>query len=70
MCPNQDQFSRYETVSKDIFLMGNHEYYKGASIDTVIIKMFEGVVRTLGDVKHVPNLKRNLISLSTLDSKW
>ena len=31
--------------------------------------MFDGVVHTLGDVKHVPNLKRNLISLSTLGAK-
>ena len=31
--------------------------------------MFDGVVRTLGDVRHVPNLKRNLISLSTLGAK-
>ena len=31
--------------------------------------MYDGVVRTLGDVRHVPNLKRNLISLSTLDYK-
>ena len=32
--------------------------------------MFDGVVRTLGDIKYVPNLTRNLISLSTLDAKW
>ena len=31
--------------------------------------MFNGIVRALRDVKHVPNLKMNLISLSTLDSK-
>ena len=31
--------------------------------------MFDGVVRKLSDVRHVPDLKRNLISLSTLDSK-
>ncbi|KAG8498939.1 hypothetical protein CXB51_005359 [Gossypium anomalum] len=31
--------------------------------------MFDGVVRTLSDVRYVPELKRNLISLSTLDSK-
>ena len=31
--------------------------------------MFDGVVRTLGDVRHILDLKRNLISLSTLDSK-
>ena len=31
--------------------------------------MFDGVVCTLSDVRHVPDLKRNLISLSTLDAK-
>ncbi|KAK5772363.1 hypothetical protein PVK06_048648 [Gossypium arboreum] len=39
------------------------------SIGTINVKMFDGVVRTLSDVRHVPELKRNLISLSTLDSK-
>ena len=29
--------------------------------------MFDGVVRTLCDVRHVPNLRKNLISLGTLD---
>ena len=33
------------------------------------IKMFDGVIPTLGDIGHVPDLKRNLISLSTLDAK-
>ena len=31
--------------------------------------MFNGIVKTLGDIRHVPDLKRNLISLSTLDTK-
>ncbi|KAG8478984.1 hypothetical protein CXB51_028893 [Gossypium anomalum] len=38
-------------------------------VRTIKVKMFDGVVRTLSDVQHVPELKRNLISLSTLDSK-
>ncbi|KAL6347533.1 hypothetical protein AAG906_026057 [Vitis piasezkii] len=69
MCPNQDWFSTYEIVSKGIVLIGNNASCKIAGIGTVIIKMFDGVVRTLGDVKHVSDVKRNLISLSTLDSK-
>ncbi|GAV83462.1 hypothetical protein CFOL_v3_26909 [Cephalotus follicularis] len=32
--------------------------------------MFDGVVRTLADVQHVPNLRKNLISLGTLDLRW
>ena len=49
--------------------MRNNASCKVASIRTVRIKMFDGVVRTLGDVRHVPDLKRNLIYLSTLYSK-
>ena len=31
--------------------------------------MFDGVVRNLGDVRHIPDLKRHFLSLSTLDAK-
>jgi hypothetical protein len=31
--------------------------------------MFDGIVRTLIDVRHVPKLKKNLISLGVLDSR-
>nr|GEW85876.1 retrovirus-related Pol polyprotein from transposon TNT 1-94 [Tanacetum cinerariifolium] len=37
-------------------------------IGTVQIKMFDGMVRTLKDVRHVLELNKNLISLRTLDS--
>lgn len=46
--------------------MGNNTSYKVIGIGNIIIKMFNGVVRTLCDVRHVPNLKKNLISLGTL----
>ncbi|KAK3001074.1 hypothetical protein RJ639_020290 [Escallonia herrerae] len=37
-------------------------------IGTIKIKMFDGIVRTLGDVRYIPDFKKNLISLGTLDS--
>ena len=49
--------------------MGYNSSCRIAGIGAVRIKMFDGVVRTLDDVRHVPDMKRNLISLSTLDSK-
>ena len=49
--------------------MGNNVSCKITDIGTIIIKMFDGFVRTLGDVRRIPDLKRNLILLSTLDSK-
>ena len=35
-------------------------------ICTVLIKMFDGMVRELKDVRYVPQLKMNLISVSAL----
>ena len=49
--------------------MGNNVSCKVVGIGTVRIRIFDGVVRTLGDVRHVPDLKRNLKSLSPLDAK-
>ena len=50
-------------------MLGNNASYRITGIRTIKIKMYDGVIKTLGDVRHVPDLKRNLISLSTLDSK-
>ena len=57
-------------MHKGVVLIGNNASCKVAGTGTIRIRMFDGVVHTLGDVKHVPNLKRNLISLSTLNAKW
>jgi len=49
--------------------MGNYAQYKVTGIDTVKIKTHDGVVRILSNVRYVPDLKRNLVSLGTLESK-
>ena len=54
---------------KGAVLMGNNASCKVVGIGTMLIKMFHRVVRTLRDVRHVPDLQRDLISLSTLDAK-
>ena len=42
---------------------------KVISIRTLQIKMHDEVVRTLTDVQHIPDLKKNLISLGVLNSQ-
>ncbi|KAG8485684.1 hypothetical protein CXB51_019017 [Gossypium anomalum] len=69
MSPNRDWFTTYEIVSKGVVLIGNNASCKIAGVGTIKVKIFDGVVRTLSDVRHVPELKRNLILLSTLNSK-
>ena len=49
--------------------MGNNASCKVVGSRIARFRIFDGVVHTLGEVKHVPDLKRNLITLSTLDAK-
>ena len=37
-------------------------------MSTVRIKMFDGIVRELKEVRYVPQLKRNLISVGALEA--
>nr|CAD40363.2 OSJNBa0093P23.9 [Oryza sativa Japonica Group] len=69
MCPNRDWFATYEAVQGGTVLMGDDTPCEVAGIGIVQIKMFDGCISTLSDVRHIPNLKRSLISLCTLDRK-
>ena len=68
MCPNRNWFDTYKSCDAGTVLMGNDARCKVIGIGTVKIKMFDGVVRILSDVRHIPDLTKNLISLGTLDS--
>ncbi|XP_071932870.1 uncharacterized protein [Coffea arabica] len=68
MCPNRDWFSTYEPTEGGVVLMGNNAVCKVVGKGTIQIKMYDGIVRTLTNVRHVPDLKKNLISLGTFES--
>ena len=57
-------------MSTSVVMMGNNESCKIARIGTVRIQLFDGVGKTLSNVRHVPHLKRSMIFFSSnLDSK-
>ena len=64
-----DSGCSYQSIDGGVVLMGNNISCKVIGIGTVQIKMHDGVVRTLTDVRHIPDLKKNLISLGVLDSQ-
>jgi hypothetical protein len=66
--PNRDWFDTYRLVNSSIVTIGNGAHCKSIGIGNIRIKMFDGVVRTLCDVRHVLEVEKNLISLGTLDS--
>ena len=67
MTPKKDWFDTYKPYNGGMVQMGNDATCSVIGIGTVKIKMFDGVVRVLNNVKHVPNLRKNLISLRVLD---
>ena len=67
MCIRRDWFSSYQEVNGEKVLLGNNMSCSVVRIGIVAINMFDGMTITLKEVRHVPNLKRNIISLGTLD---
>ncbi|VFQ95551.1 unnamed protein product [Cuscuta campestris] len=66
---DEEKFDTYQTCDGGAVKMANGARSKIAGVGTVQVRMFDGVVRTLTGVKHVPGLKGNLISLGALDSE-
>jgi len=69
MCPNKGWFKNYKQIDGDIALLGNNKSCKVIMIGSLRIRMHNGVEKVLEDVRHVPELKTNLISLGTLDKE-
>ncbi|CAA2974391.1 Retrovirus-related Pol poly from transposon TNT 1-94 [Olea europaea subsp. europaea] len=68
MCPNRKWFTTYRSTDGGTVLMGNNHSCKTVGLGSIRIKMHDGVIRTLIDVRHVPDLRKNLISVGALDS--
>ena len=68
LCSHRDWFSSYQPMEGEVF-MGNGSSSKVEGVGTVKIKTTNGLTRILTNVRHVPSLRRNVISLGYLDSK-
>ena len=49
--------------------MGNNANCKIVGMGLVRVRCHDGIVRTITKLHHVPNLKKNLISLSIFDKQ-
>ena len=68
-----DDKSLFSTLEeKDLQMcikMGDHGKYRVSSEGTVVFKREHGAPLTLTDVKYVPGLKKNLVSVAMLEDK-
>jgi len=68
VCPNRDLFSSFEKLDGCSVIMGDDRPCNIKGIGTVQIKMFDGMIRELKEVRYVPQFKRNIISVGTLET--
>ena len=70
MTDDKSLFSTLEEKDLQIFIvMGNDEKYSVLSVGTIIFQREHEACLTLTDVKHVPRLKRNLVSIAMLEDR-
>ena len=50
-------------------LMGNDEAYEIFGMGKIKLKLHDGIVLNLTEVRYIPDLKKNLISFGFLESK-
>jgi transposase InsO family protein len=67
--PHRNWFDTYRSINCGSVRMGNDATCTIIGMRTIKIKMSDGVVRTLEEVRHIPDMRKNLISLGILDSK-
>ncbi|GFS31874.1 hypothetical protein Acr_00g0019650 [Actinidia rufa] len=68
LCRNREVFSTYAACEERIW-MANNTSSRVVGRGSVRFRMADGRSMTLTEVRHVPNLRRNLISIGMLDSK-
>uniref|UniRef100_A0A2N9HLU0 Uncharacterized protein n=1 Tax=Fagus sylvatica TaxID=28930 RepID=A0A2N9HLU0_FAGSY len=68
MTPRREWFHQYEPISGGSVFMGDDHALEIAGIGTIKLKMCDGMVRTIQEVRHVKGLKKNLLSLGQLDN--
>ena len=60
-------FAPYTRMDEGSVKLGDDHPCRVASIGSIQLRMFDGMVRTLINVKHIPDLKKNLVSLGYLE---
>jgi hypothetical protein len=68
ICSHRDWFADYVQSHAGEVVIGDGSTYEIIGIGSIYIQVHDGSINKLIDIRFVPNLKRNLISLSTLEA--
>lgn len=68
MCPNRNWFQDLDETDGTVSL-GNNQTCRIKGVGSIFLRVHDGTVKMLLDVRFIPEVKRNLISLGTLEKK-
>jgi len=63
MCPIREWFFEFQELDGGVLYMGNDNPCKTTGIGSIKLRKHDGSTRNLQDVRYVPKLKKNLMSL-------
>jgi hypothetical protein len=66
MCLHRNWFSTYQSIDDGFVFMGNYFYCKIVGVVSIWIKMLDGSVGTLTNVRYIPKQRDKLICLGVL----
>ncbi|KAH9668753.1 retrovirus-related pol polyprotein from transposon TNT 1-94-like protein [Citrus sinensis] len=69
LCHIKEWFTNFRNLESGAVMMGNNQPCRTMRIGTIQLKMFDGMVRELKEVRFVPEIKKNLISVGALEAK-
>lgn len=66
-CPFKIHFTKYQEFDGGKVMVENNAICKITDIDNVKLNMHDGSIFKLKQVRHIPDLKRKLISIGMMD---
>ena len=68
MRSHRSWFSTYQFINEGVVFMGNNISCKTVGFGSIKFRMFNSIVRKIIEVRHVPELKKSLISFGVFHS--
>jgi len=69
ICPIRELFASYEELDGGLMFMRDENTCRLVGKGTVHIKMYDGIMRELKEVRYIPRMAKNLISVGALKAE-
>jgi len=69
VCPKRELFASFEELDGDLMSMGDDHTYWLVGRDTFRISMYDGTLRELNEVRYIPSMTKNIISVGALKAE-